>query len=102
MMNDRLRGAVGLAMKAGKCRSGDFIVERMLKRGQILLVLIDDAVSAATRERYTEACQKRDIPLLFVEDPGEAIGKPAHRILGITDSGFQKMIMNAYNASNGI
>lgn len=102
MMNDRLRGAVGLAMKAGKCRSGDFIVEKMLKRGQIVLVLIDETVSAATRERYTQVCKAREIPLLFVADPGEAIGKPAHRILGITDSGFQKMIMNAYDALNGI
>lgn len=102
MMTERLRGAIGLSMKAGRCRSGDFVVERMLKRGQIVLVLLDSAVSDATRERYTEACQKRSIPLLFVDNPGEAIGKPAHRILGITDKAFQKMIMDAYEASNAI
>ena len=50
---EKLRGAIGLSMKAGKCQSGDFQVERTLKRGGIVLVLLDAACSEATRERYT-------------------------------------------------
>lgn len=87
--------AAGFAKKAGKCCSGDFIVERQLKRGALKLVIADTEVSEATRERYTAACQSRGVPLLFLKDIGCAVGKPAHKLIGITDAGFANMIINA-------
>ena len=102
MTEGRLRGAIGLAMKAGRCESGDFAVERALRRGRILLVVLDEGVSEATRERYAQLCAARRLPLLFVKDSGEAIGKPSRRILGVTDENFKNMILGAYEASNGI
>ena len=102
MHEQKLRGAIGFAMKAGRCESGDFAVERALKRGRILLALLDEGVSEATRERYEKLCAARKIPLLFVRDVGAAIGKPSRMILGVTDENFKRMIMDAYEASNGI
>lgn len=92
--------AIGLAMKAGKCRSGDFTVERMLKRGELTLVLIDACVSGATEERYRFAAENKQVPLIRIADIGEAIGKPAHKIAGVTDAGFAKMIMAAHERAN--
>lgn len=94
---EKLRGAIGLSMKAGKCQSGDFQVERALKRGGIVLVLLDAACSEATRERYTALCGKRGIPLLTVREAGDWIGKPSRKILGVTDDNFKRMIMDAYD-----
>ncbi|MDO4493253.1 MAG: ribosomal L7Ae/L30e/S12e/Gadd45 family protein [Clostridia bacterium] len=98
--HDRLMNAIGLCMKAGKCRSGDFIVERMLKRGELKLVIIDACVSGATGERYRFACEAKGVPLIAIADIGEAIGKSAHKIAGVTDAGFSNMILTAYEKAN--
>ena len=56
-MNEaKLRGAMGFAMRAGKCIAGDFACERAVKRGNARLVLLDTAASAATQERYSGLC----------------------------------------------
>ena len=52
MNETKLRGAMGFAMRAGKCIAGDFACERAVKRGGARLVLLDAAASGATQERY--------------------------------------------------
>lgn len=96
---DKLKNAIGLAMKAGKCKSGDFSVERMLKHGDIRLLILDSCVSDATRERYGHYAETHGVPLIFLDDIGTAIGKPSHKIAGITEDGFKNMILNAREAS---
>ena len=92
-MTDKVRGALGLSMRAGKCLSGDFAVEEAVKKGKVLLLVLDEEVSEATRERYGN----KGVPVLFVKDPGEAIGKPERKILGITEEGFVTLIRKAAN-----
>lgn len=94
-MNARLRGAIGLSMKAGKCESGDFAVEKAVSRGKIRLLILDSSASELTREKYENDAERLGIPLMYVDDAGEAIGKPARKILGITDDNFKKMILGA-------
>ena len=96
---EKLKNAIGLAMKAGKCKSGDFSVERLLKQGEIRLLILDSCVSDATRERYGRYAETHGLPLIYLDEIGAAIGKPAHRIIGVTEDGFKNMILNAFEAS---
>lgn len=105
MMN-KTRAAVGFAMKAGKCVSGEFAAERACGGKKAALIVIDPGVSEATLKRWTNRSENLNIPMLTLEDMGQAIGKEARMVAVITDRGFAEMIMNARmneidNAKNG-
>ena len=95
-MTDKVRGALGLCMRAGKCLSGDFAVEEAVKKGKVILLVLDETVSEATRDRY----ENKGVPVLYMKDPGEAIGKPERKILGITEEGFVTLIRKAEKEIN--
>lgn len=95
MDEKRIANAIGLSMKAGRCRSGDFVAERILRARGASLVLLDKQASEATRERYTHLCNLNQTPMLSIPSLGEAIGKPGRIVAVITDQGFTDMIMRA-------
>lgn len=92
---NRLNQALGLAAKAGKVKSGDFTVEKILKSGQTQLVLLDTEASAATEERYGRTCERLGVRLMRVTGLGEAIGKAGRIVAAVTDRGFEMMIVRA-------
>lgn len=97
-MGTRLSNGIGLSRKAGKCIGGDFAVEKAVRAGKALLVLLDGEASENTRDKYTFLCRGRDVPLLITERPGDAAGMPGRMVLAVTDAGFKKMIEEAYNS----
>lgn len=94
-INGRLRNAVGLAMKAGKCVSGDFAVEKAVRAGKARLLLLDAAVSQSTLERYERFSERFGAPLARLPALGDAIGKPSRMIAAITDDNMCKLILGA-------
>lgn len=91
----KLRGAIGLAKKAGKCIAGDFAVTKALKEGRKPLVVLDSGVSEATRQRYSLLCTRKGISLLEIPDVGLAIGKPGCKIAAVEDKRFEQLIIDA-------
>ena len=98
MDSNRIRTALGFAMRAGKCVSGDFICEKAVKNGTALAVAVDEGASEATRERYAAMCQRAGIPCVLIEDLGRAIGKDNRMIAAVTEAGFARMIKQAMEA----
>ncbi len=92
----KLHGALGLSRRAGKCLTGDFAVEKALKSGKTKLVVLDDEASEATRERYRDMCGRNGAALIEAPGVGRAVGKPAGKILAITDDRFVHMILCAH------
>lgn len=93
--NDRVRTALGFAMKAGKVRSGEFAADRAFKKGNVGLVVIDKDASYSTKERWSAMSERANVPFMTVADMGRAIGREAHMVACITDSGFANMILRA-------
>lgn len=93
--SDRLRNAIGLAMKAGRVKSGDFIVEKLTRAGELPLVLLDGTASDNTREKYQKLCASKQTELLSVCELGKAIGKPGRMVACVTDENFKNMIIRA-------
>lgn len=87
--------AIGLCMKAGKCQSGAFAVEKAIRSGKAKLVLLEKSASEATKEQYRTMCETRDIPFHLVETVGRAIGKESRIVMCVTDGAFVKMILGA-------
>lgn len=88
----RLRGALGLAMKAGKCAAGDYACEKLIKGGGARLAVLDCDASENTRERYRSMCARAGIPLIEIGEMGFSIGKPGRMIAVVTDESFAKLI----------
>ena len=97
-MGQRLSNSLGLCRKAGRCVTGDETVEKTVRAGKAALVILDAEVSGNTRDKYTFLCRGRGVELLFTEEPGLAIGQPGKKIIAVTDTGFAKMIREAYKS----
>ena len=53
VITDKIYGLLGLCQRAGKCKSGEFAVEKSIKSGKSFLVIIpeDEIGRASCRER---------------------------------------------------
>lgn len=95
--NDKLASALGFAMKAGKLRSGEFAASKAVKAGRAAVAVLDSSSSENTKKHWTEICNNADVPLIYADGVGRAIGKESHMIACITDRGFANMILAARN-----
>ena len=93
--NEKLRSALGFAMKAGKISAGEFAAERAVKSGAARLLAVDAEASENTKKQWSDACMHRKIPMLLIENMGSAIGKEGRMAAAVTDDNFAKMIMSA-------
>jgi len=98
MNGQKLRGAIGLAMKSGNCAAGDFAAAKAIKSGAAKLALIDDRASENARKRFFDMCVFRGVECLVVQGVAEAIGRSGVVVAAITDEGFARMIAAAYAA----
>ncbi|MCR5808059.1 MAG: ribosomal L7Ae/L30e/S12e/Gadd45 family protein [Clostridiales bacterium] len=93
--NEKLRSALGFAMKAGRLKSGELAAEKALKSGNAYLAAVDGAASEQTKKHWSDMCNNAGVPIVFVEDVGRAIGREAHMVACITDKGFAQMILRS-------
>jgi len=94
----KLNGALGLAIRAGKCTQGTQQVELAVKKGRALLVVLDPGASDNLAKSAKDMCAFYETPLLVLPRAGmleEITGKENRRILAVTDAGFVKMIQQA-------
>ena len=92
---NKLTSAIGFAMKAGKLVSGDFSVEKLARSGKARLLLIDEAASDNTKEKYRALSASKNVELVEICELGSWIGKPGRMVAAVTDSNFTTMIKRA-------
>lgn len=99
-MNERLKGMIGLAVKAGKAVSGSFAVEGAVKRRRAKLVIVDGRASPNTARQYEALCKGNGVPMLTLADAGvlEALlGRDNRTAMAVLDAGFAKAILEISN-----
>lgn len=97
MIQNKALGLIGLATKAGKVTSGEFMTEKEVKARRARLVILAGDVSDNTREKFTNLCQHYQVPVRMYSDKaslGHAIGKELRASLAIMDEGFAKSILS--------
>lgn len=97
---EKLKNALGFAMKAGKVASGEFSADRALKRNDAKLIVLDNEASDNTKKRWRDACESRGVPIIMIREMGDAIGKDARMVAAVTDKGFSAMVLKSYNENN--
>lgn len=96
MNEQKIKNLLGLAQRAGKLISGDFAVEKAVKRGGAPLVLLAMDCAANNTKKYTQMAETHGVPLrtlLTKEELGQAIGKELRAVVLVNDSGFAKSLL---------
>jgi len=92
---DKALSLLGLATKAGKTHSGEFLTEKAVKEGRAHLVIVADDASGNTKKKFQNMCDFYEVPIYFYGDKdtlGHAMGKEFRASLAVSDAGFAKGI----------
>ena len=95
MRPNRVFSLLGLATKAAKTASGEFMTEKAVKSGRARLVLVGTDASENTKKDFRDMCVFYRVPYYEYgtkEELGHAMGKEMRASLAVTDSGFAKSI----------
>ncbi len=93
MKQDKVLSLIGLATKAGRTVSGEFMTEREVKSGRATLVIVAGDSSENTKKKFRDMCEFYKVPIYFYGDKdtlGHAMGKEFRASLAILDEGFAK------------
>lgn len=96
MNNDKVLNLIGLAQKAGKVVSGEFMTEKAVKTGEAVLVILASDASDNTKKKFGNMCEYYEVPLRIhaaKDYLGHAMGKELRASLAITDEGLAQAIM---------
>ena len=88
---DKVLCLIGLAMKAGRCTSGEMMTESETKSGRARLVIIASDASENTKKKFRDMCKFYEVPIYIYGDKdtlGHAMGKEFRASLAILDEGF--------------
>lgn len=105
MKKDKILSMIGLAVRAGKVVSGEFMTEKAVKSMMASLVIVAEDASDNTKKQFSNMCEFYEVPLFFYSnrfDIGAAIGKEHRVSLAITDDGFSNAITKLFETEQGI
>lgn len=94
-MQNKIFSLIGIATKAGKTVSGEFSVERAVKDGKAVVVVVADEASDNTKKMFTNMCNFYDVPLYIYgtkEELGRAMGKQMRASMALTDEGLGRAL----------
>ncbi|NLA53108.1 MAG: hypothetical protein GX858_01935 [Clostridiales bacterium] len=99
MLEQKLRGLLGLATRAGQMLIGSGRALEHVRQEKSRLVFMDEAASDNTKKRFTDACQSHqaDCRVLSKGLLGQAIGKPGTMVVAVLPGGMADKIIEAIN-----
>ena len=95
MQKDKVLNLIGLAQKAGKVVSGEFMTEKAVKTGEAALVILAEDASENTQKKFRNMCEFYEVPLYILSDKetlGHAMGKEFRASLAVQDWNFAEAI----------
>lgn len=102
-MTDKIYGLLGLCQRAGKCKSGEFAVEKSIKSGKSFLVIIPEDASDNTKKKFRNMTTYRSVPyqeLGTKETLGHQLGRSERSSVSIEDQGFAQAMIKYIDGGN--
>lgn len=96
-MNPNYLNIVGLAVRAGKCSTGEEIILKDIRKGRAKLVLLAADIGPQTKKKLTDKCTSYNVPYRFVDNRdilSQAMGKEQRVAIAILDAGFAKKLLS--------
>ena len=100
MKTDSVLRMIGLAAKAGKVVSGEFMTENAVKSKEAYLVIIAQDVSNNTRKKFGNMCSYYKVEMREYADKdalGHTIGKEFRASLAVIDKGLAQAVLKKMN-----
>lgn len=97
MQNNRILSLLGLAMKAGKVKSGEFGTTEAVKSGIACVVIVTTDASDNTKKEFRDMSSFYKVPYFEFstkDELGKAIGKDLRSSLAVCDEGFSKSLIS--------
>ena len=90
---------LGLCARAGKLVSGEEMCVKAIRKGRVMLALLDETASHNARKTITDACAAANVPLYTLPEGqlGQAIGKPNRMAVGIEDPSFAAQLIKLFS-----
>ncbi|MFV0364692.1 MAG: L7Ae/L30e/S12e/Gadd45 family ribosomal protein [Suipraeoptans sp.] len=95
-MTNKALSMIGLATKAGKTVSGEFMTEKVIKTNQAKMIIVAEDASDNTKKMFRNMCEHYKVPMYISfskEELGRACGKSFRASIAIMDEGFYKSIV---------
>ena len=95
MDSNKVYSLLGLCMRAGKLKSGEFATLEAIRKGTAKLVIVSSDASENTTKQFSDKCKFYKVPIVFFGDKeslGHAIGKDVRTSLAITDTGLSESL----------
>lgn len=95
MRMNKIYSLLGLAARSGNVVSGEFAVEKAVKSGSAVLVIVSEDASDNTVKMFRNMCSFYEVPMFRYgtkEGLGHAMGKEVRASLAIIEEGFAKSI----------
>ena len=102
-MTDKIYGLLGLCQRAGKCKSGEFAVEKSIKSGKSFLVIIPEDASDNTKKKFRNMTTYRSVPYQELgpkETLGHQLGRSERSSISIEDQGFAQAMIKYIDGGN--
>ena len=98
MKQNKFLSMLGLAKRAGKVVSGEFMTEKAVKTGKAYLVIVAKDASENTKKNFNDMCSWYRVPIRTGpgrEDLGHAIGQEMRVSVAVTDENFAAAIVGS-------
>lgn len=99
ILEQKAKGIIGMAQRAGLLVSGSFAVTQALKEKKVSCIIITEDAERKTKEMYRKLADMQQLPciLLFKKDTlGKCIGKEYRSVAALLDDGFSKKMQNLF------
>lgn len=94
---NKVLGMLGLAKRAGKVTSGEFLCEKAIKNSEAKLVIIASNISENAKKTVINTCRHYGVEyIVFAEDTelGMAIGAENRMVVSVNDDNFKNAILS--------
>lgn len=103
-MNSRVLSMIGIARKAGKAISGEFLCDKAIKDGSSKFIIIAADASAGTKKSIRNACEYYGVDWIEYSDMdnlGRFTGGGDRAVVSINDDNFAISIKKKYADETG-
>lgn len=103
MKMNRALSMLGIATKAGKTVTGEFMTEKAVKEGKAFLVVVAADASDNTKKKFNDMCEYYHVTIRMFSDKvslGNACGKEFRASLAVTDAGLAKSVIKQIESLN--
>ena len=97
---DKVLQMIGMAKRAGKVSTGEFICDKMIKSKESKLIIIASDISEKSRKAVTDSCKYYNVEFIEYADKeqlGKITGNGERAVVSVNDNGFAAAIKEKYS-----